>query len=134
MCKPFDPSKPVQTRDGRKARIICTDAEGVQPIVALVYEPSGVEAQMFNGNGLFHPDTSRESVCDLINVEPEVVEYRNVYDNAAKGMVPWWSLDRTINQDAKRAGHWLFQVKRTRQGSRVISMEVVEFAKEIPNV
>lgn len=34
--KAFDPTKPVQTRDGRKARIICTDAKGVLPIIALV--------------------------------------------------------------------------------------------------
>lgn len=28
--------KPVCTRDGRKARIICFDAKGIQPIVALI--------------------------------------------------------------------------------------------------
>ena len=32
----FDPTKPVQTFDGRKARIICTDKSGDYPIVALV--------------------------------------------------------------------------------------------------
>lgn len=40
--KPFDPTKPVQTRDGRKARIICTDAASPLPIVALVTD-KGVE-------------------------------------------------------------------------------------------
>lgn len=41
--KPFNleeylanPSKKVVTRDGRKVRIICTDAKGVFPIIALV--------------------------------------------------------------------------------------------------
>ena len=41
--KPFDiqkarEGKPVCTRDGRKARIICFDSNGVRPIVALVTE------------------------------------------------------------------------------------------------
>lgn len=27
----FDPTKPVQTRDGRKARILCTDLKGREP-------------------------------------------------------------------------------------------------------
>ena len=42
MNKPFDPLKPVQTRDGRKARIICTDRkmDGF-PILALIPSHSG---------------------------------------------------------------------------------------------
>lgn len=41
--KPFDfeaakAGKPVCTRDGRKARIICFDAKGNNPIVALIYD------------------------------------------------------------------------------------------------
>lgn len=41
--KPFDleaakQGKPVCTRDGRKARIICFDAKGNNPIVALIYD------------------------------------------------------------------------------------------------
>ena len=31
----FDPTKPVQCRNGRKARIICTDAKGEYSIFAL---------------------------------------------------------------------------------------------------
>ena len=30
------PSRKVVTRDGREARIICTDAEGSYPVVALI--------------------------------------------------------------------------------------------------
>ncbi len=39
----FDPTKPIQTRDGRPARILCTDARGHLPIVALVGTPHGPE-------------------------------------------------------------------------------------------
>lgn len=38
-----NPSKKVITRDGRKARIICTDAKNDYPIVALIETPNGKE-------------------------------------------------------------------------------------------
>jgi hypothetical protein len=40
----FDPKKPVQTRDGRSARIIATDVKGECPIIALVALSNGAEA------------------------------------------------------------------------------------------
>ena len=40
-----NPSKKVVTRDGRKARIICTDAKNDYPIVALIEMPNGRERQ-----------------------------------------------------------------------------------------
>jgi len=42
----FDPTKPVQTRDGRKARILYTDIKSGYPIVALTTEPGGVEIML----------------------------------------------------------------------------------------
>ena len=36
-----NPSKKVITRDGRNARIICTDAKGTYPIVALIESQDG---------------------------------------------------------------------------------------------
>ena len=36
-----NPSMKVVTRDGRKARIICTDAKNNYPIVALIETPNG---------------------------------------------------------------------------------------------
>lgn len=36
MPKVFDPAKPCRTLDGRSARVICTDAGGLYPVVALV--------------------------------------------------------------------------------------------------
>ncbi len=49
----FDPTKPVQTRDGRYARILCTDFKDAWPIVAAVATPIGVEAiRYYRENGL----------------------------------------------------------------------------------
>jgi hypothetical protein len=63
----FDPKKPVQTRDGRPARILCTDAKSSFPIIALV--------TMFDGSEAAHPyyaeGNSRSSSIhpfDLVNV------------------------------------------------------------------
>jgi len=66
----FDPTKPVQTRGGRTARIICTDARGGWPIIALVESSEGREETSRNGeDGAYsnHPDHP-QSHHDLVNV------------------------------------------------------------------
>ena len=40
-----NPTRKVITRDGRKARVICTDAKNNYPIVALIEMPNGRERQ-----------------------------------------------------------------------------------------
>jgi hypothetical protein len=40
----FDPDKPVQTRDGHPARIVCTNVKGARPIIALVTLSDGSES------------------------------------------------------------------------------------------
>jgi hypothetical protein len=49
----FDPTKPVQTRDGHKARIVCTDYKGGGPILGLVSNLAGnaEAAYAFNLDG-----------------------------------------------------------------------------------
>ena len=68
----FDPTKPVQTRDGRKARILCTDAKGGQPIVALVttFDNEAEHVVRFRSDGGCY-SRGADPVHDLINV-PEV--------------------------------------------------------------
>lgn len=48
-----NPSRKVVTRDGRNARIICTDKKGVCPIVALIERSDGVaeETVIYKENG-----------------------------------------------------------------------------------
>lgn len=79
--KTFDPTKPVQTRDGRKARIISTDAkvfcDGVpQPILALVEVCDGKEdAVSYCLNGNYFPHSKDFCDSDLINI-PEPPKLR----------------------------------------------------------
>ena len=65
----FDPSKPVQTRDGRKARIICTDAKRSDTsIVALVEDEATFEYVMdYHTNGQI--EMFSQDKWDLINIE-----------------------------------------------------------------
>jgi hypothetical protein len=74
----LDLSKPVQTRDGRPVRIICTDATPDYPIVGVVGSEF-LHIRCWWGSG----QSVRSSIdqdTDLINVPPpEVVTFMNVY-------------------------------------------------------
>ena len=53
-----NPSQKVVTRDGRAVRIICTDAKGDEPIIALVYNNNREEENVYtyNRDGSFYGD------------------------------------------------------------------------------
>lgn len=73
----FDPTKPVETRDGRKARILCADRRDPEyPIVALVEVPEEGEERVltFSPAGGFVDDCG-DHRTDLVNVEPEMVHF-----------------------------------------------------------
>jgi len=65
----FDPTKPVQTRDGRPARIICIDVVGDRPILALIKEADdGAElSKHYYKNGIWS-GAGHETADDLVNV------------------------------------------------------------------
>jgi hypothetical protein len=64
----FDPTKPVQTRDGRSARIICTDRVGGAPIVALVKIGLNEEANYgYRSDGVRYSKNGDRS-DDLVNI------------------------------------------------------------------
>ena len=71
--KPFDlkkakEGKPVCTRGGRNARIICFDAKGTYPIIALVPDPDieSEEIPFCYTNGGFYNVPNYESIHDLM--------------------------------------------------------------------
>lgn len=90
MTKPFDPTKPVQLRDGSPARIIAVDVKHRSyPIVAVYTSANGEEfCESFTSEGKFYRD-GREDNMDLVNV-PEVpvvvaTTYTNVYETGEFG-------------------------------------------------
>lgn len=63
--KPFDPTKPARTRDGRSVRILCTDAKGDFSIVALIDDETGGEiVRLYDSQGR---PASAEAGLYLIN-------------------------------------------------------------------
>lgn len=86
MTKPFDPTKPVQTRDARSVRILCTNLQAVQPVAAAVRESDGHEhVEYFFLSGAYYA-SSALSPTDLVNIPVELTQevWLNVYpDNHA---------------------------------------------------
>ena len=76
----FDPTKPVQTRDGRPARIICTDREhDIDKIVALVsLDPGGEHVSEYRKDGRYM--CAREDAMDLINIPERRSVFWNTYN------------------------------------------------------
>lgn len=69
MSPTLDLSKPVQTRDGRKVRILCTDRRGPAPVIGLVECASSEALLLWSKDGKF---SDYISPSDLVNVpEPE---------------------------------------------------------------
>lgn len=97
--KPLNLDKPVQTRDGRAARIICTNRKtsGTQmPVLALVttHHLGSVSEyiEFFTEEGTTHRDGS-VSKLDLINIPVKRKGWVNVY--------PWGEKNFTIAEAHK---------------------------------
>lgn len=81
MNNKIDFSKPVQTRDGRKARVICTDKKDSRSVIALIEGDDGGTESVYvyytDGRG----SLALEYTFDLINVPEKIVGYVNIYPN-----------------------------------------------------
>ena len=82
--KPFDiqkarEGKPVCTRDGRKARIICFDVKGsMYPIIALIEESEGEKLCSYMPNGRSYKN-EKECIDDLMMLPEKKEGWVNVY-------------------------------------------------------
>lgn len=77
MTKPFDLTKPLQTRDGREVRIYATDAGGEYPIHGAVKEGQGWLHEGWSIRGELVRGLER--CLDLVNVPQKNVRYLNIY-------------------------------------------------------
>ena len=83
-----NPSQKVVTRDGRAVRIICTDAKGEEPIVALLYNKNRDEENVYtyNRDGRFYKnDSCLDLFFDTIKREGWVNVYRSKDDKRTIG-------------------------------------------------
>jgi len=74
----IDPKKPVMTRDGRPARIICTDRIGNAPIIALVNRHETEFTVAVTAEGRV-PWSTGSHESDLINIPAKRTGWVNVY-------------------------------------------------------
>ena len=74
-----NPSQKVVTRDGRAVRIICTDAKGDEPIIALIYNNNRDEENVYtyNRDGYFYKG---DSCLDLFFAPVKKEGWVNIYD------------------------------------------------------
>ena len=72
----IDLTKPVQTRDGRKVRVLCTDGPEEFPIAG--YVEGATMPSIWASDGKFNP-RSNCAYLDLINVPEKRVVWVNMY-------------------------------------------------------
>lgn len=91
MSKLIDLTKPVQTRDGRQVRILCCDAEGPYPVIALLRDFGGEVPMTYTFSGCqYGPD--QQSSSDLVNVpeKPKTYSIRRWIGVDERGIVREW--------------------------------------------
>ena len=81
----LDLTKPVQTRDGRKVRILCTDGPEKFPIAG--YIDGSAEPDCWRRTGAWGHDADRHYQNDLVNVPTPGVVWVNVYRDG--GSTSW---------------------------------------------
>lgn len=83
-----NPSQKVVTRDGRAVRIVCTDAKGDEPIIALVYNNIRDEENVYtyNRDGYFYGDN--DSCLDLFLAPDKKEGWINIYKNVIENNLP----------------------------------------------
>lgn len=79
QMKPFDleaakADKPVYTRDGRKARIICFDANGEYPLIALITLDNDAEdIKRYTVGGRYYGSSESNSDLMMLPEKKEIV-------------------------------------------------------------
>ena len=105
--KPFDleaakAGKPVCTRDGRKARIICFDAKCNKPIVALIYDCNKETVLQYLENGRFFVDQIDK--YDLMMLPQKKEGWGNVYKSYNVGKkIPCMASIYPTKEEAKKS-------------------------------
>ena len=103
-----DPSKKVVTRDGRSVRIICTDARGEYPIIALVeyYDGSNDNIYSYTKDGVYFPIEQSEEDLFFAPRAPEKHEgWINIYKFSREGSVYHGSTIWSTEEEAKGAAN-----------------------------
>ena len=74
-----NPSQKVVTRDGRAVRIICTDAKGDEPIIALIYNKYRDEENVYTYNRYGYFCEGNNSCLNLFFAPTKREGWINIY-------------------------------------------------------
>lgn len=101
---------PVQTRDGRKVRIICWDVKrDIYPIIALVTEETGEESDFsYTLKGQYDISIANGEL-DLVMAPEKHEGWINLYRTSADGVATGGIIFKT-KEDAENAEHSLPKV------------------------
>ena len=83
-----NPSQKIMTRDGRKARILCTDMKNKQPVLALVTEGNREDIHFYYQNGVWCNDFP-ENRLDLFFAPIKREGWINVYKGVIENHLPY---------------------------------------------
>lgn len=92
-----NPYRKIVTRDGRPARIICTEAKGNYPVVALILNEGGEVPESYNEKGtylnsnksdndLFFAPTKREGFVNVYYYNKKYVTEETIHDTKEEAM------------------------------------------------
>ena len=103
-----NPSQKVVTRDGRSVRIVCTDAKGDEPIIALVYNNIREEENVYtyNRDGYFYGDN--DSCLDLFFDTNKREGWVNVYFSVDKGKYVGEEIYRSEDEAIKNSKYRIY--------------------------
>ena len=112
--KPFDleaakAGKPVCTRDGRKARIICFDAKCDKPIVALIYDYSKETVLQYLENGRFFVDQIDK--YDLMMLPQKKEGWVNIYKDFEDTVCCIYSTEKEALEEKETEEDYITTVK-----------------------
>ena len=97
-----NPSTQVVTRDGRSARIICTDRNYKQPIIALIKEKDGTETiHTYNTQGGFWTNNEFSNM-DLMFAPTKKEGWVNIYNRATSGCGLIYESEEKAKQNADK--------------------------------
>lgn len=105
----LDLTKPVQTRDGRPVRILCTDARREDCIIGLINENGKDQSYYWYPDGSHWHDPYGPRDCDLINVPPPMIKREG-----------WINLYRPAQGDERLSDKVIWA---TEQSARVYSQD-----------
>ena len=73
----IDWDKPVQTRNGHKVRVLCTDMKAEFPVIVLIENEEGETLYSLDKDGRLWRE--KENELDIVNVPTTVTRWVNVY-------------------------------------------------------